>query len=93
MDLQFRWHASVLAGDCAEGVAGHDGASPERHYLLKKNAQNGLELRKYSLWQGKMGTVGYQFLCESLGLNVFAPERPAIVKSVTRVEPTDGFLV
>jgi hypothetical protein len=39
-----------------------------------------------------MGTVGYQFLCESLGLNVFAPERPAIVKPVTRVEPTDGFL-
>jgi len=39
-----------------------------------------------------MGTVGYQFLCESLGLNVFAPERPAIVKAVTRVEPTDGFL-
>ncbi|EQD39191.1 filamentation induced by cAMP protein Fic, partial [mine drainage metagenome] len=39
-----------------------------------------------------MGTVGYQFLRESLGLNVFAPERPAMVKPVTRVEPTDGFL-
>src|SRR6185312_1859844 len=25
-------------------------------------------------------------------LHVFAPERPAIVKPVTRVEPTDGFL-
>lgn len=39
-----------------------------------------------------MGTVGYQFLRESLGLNTLAPERPAIVKPVTRVEPTDGFL-
>jgi hypothetical protein len=44
------------------------------------------------LWQEKVGTVGYQFLCETLGLNVLAPERPAIVKPVTRVEPTDGFL-
>lgn len=39
-----------------------------------------------------MGAVGYQYLHESLRLNVFAPERPAIVKPVTRVEPTDGFL-
>ena len=39
-----------------------------------------------------MGAVGYQFLHESLRLNVFAPERPAVVKPVTRVEPTDGFL-
>lgn len=36
--------------------------------------------------------VGYQFLHESLRLGVFAPERPALVKPVTRVEPTDGFL-
>src|SRR6185312_8733097 len=68
------------------------GALPGRGLFLIKNVQNGLELRKYSLWQEKMGTVGYQFLCESLRLNVFAPERPAIVKPVTRVEPTDGFL-
>lgn len=35
-----------------------------------------------------MDAVGYQFLHESLRLGVFAHERPAIVKPVTRVEPT-----
>ena len=36
--------------------------------------------------------VGDQFLYESLRLTVFASERPAVVKPVTRVEPTEGFL-
>lgn len=39
-----------------------------------------------------MDAVGYQFLHDSLRLGVFPPERPALVKPVTRVEPTDGFL-
>ena len=40
-----------------------------------------------------MDAVGCRFLHESLRLGVLAPERPALVKPVTRVEPTDGFLV
>ena len=39
-----------------------------------------------------MSSVGYEFLCESLRLSAFGPERPALVKPVTRVEPTDTFL-
>ena len=39
-----------------------------------------------------MAAVGYQFLHESLRLGVFAPERPALVKPVTRVESADGLL-
>lgn len=39
-----------------------------------------------------MDAVGYQFLHKSLRLGVLAPERPALVKPVARVEPTDGFL-
>jgi hypothetical protein len=39
-----------------------------------------------------MNSVGYAFLCQSLRLSAFGPERPALVKPVTRVEPTDTFL-
>ncbi len=39
-----------------------------------------------------MSSVGYGFLCQSLCLGAFGPERPALVKPVTRVEPTDTFL-
>jgi hypothetical protein len=39
-----------------------------------------------------MSSVGYEFLCQSLRLSAFGPERPALIKPVTRVEPTDTFL-
>jgi Fic/DOC family len=39
-----------------------------------------------------MSAVGYEFLRQSLQLSAFAPRCPALLKPVTRVEPTDGFL-
>lgn len=39
-----------------------------------------------------MSAVGYEFLRQTLHLSAFAPERPALVKPVTRVEPADTFL-
>jgi hypothetical protein len=40
----------------------------------------------------KMNFVGYDFLCQSLRLTAFPPERPALIKPVTRIEPTDTFV-
>jgi hypothetical protein len=34
----------------------------------------------------------YEFLHQSLRLTAFAPERPALIKPVTRIEPTNAFL-
>jgi Fic/DOC family len=39
-----------------------------------------------------MSPVGYEFLRQSLRLNAFPPEFPALVKPVTRIEPADTFL-
>ena len=39
-----------------------------------------------------MTPVGYEFLRQTLQLAAFAPRCPALLKPVTRVEPTDGFL-
>ena len=39
-----------------------------------------------------MTPVGYEFLRQTLQLTAFAPRCPALLKPVTRVEPTDGFL-
>jgi len=39
-----------------------------------------------------MALVGYEFLRQVLRLTAFPRERPALVKPVTRVEPTDSFL-
>jgi hypothetical protein len=39
-----------------------------------------------------MAHVGYEFLREALRLSAFAPERPALIKPVTRIEPADTFL-
>jgi len=39
-----------------------------------------------------MTLLGYEFLRQTLGLTAFPTERPAMVKPVTRVELTDGFL-
>ncbi len=39
-----------------------------------------------------MATLGYEHLRQSLGLTAFAPERPALLKPVTRIEPADGHL-
>lgn len=39
-----------------------------------------------------MGAVGYEFLRQALGLRAFAPRRPAMVKPVTRIEPSGVLL-
>ena len=39
-----------------------------------------------------MGTVGYEFLRRSLGLTGFDVPRPAAVRPVARVMPTDGLV-
>jgi hypothetical protein len=39
-----------------------------------------------------MSLVGYEYLCHSLRLTSFSPGRPALIKPVTRIEPTDAFL-
>ena len=39
-----------------------------------------------------MSLLGYEFLRQSLQLTAFAPKLPALLKPVTRVEPTDSFL-
>lgn len=39
-----------------------------------------------------MTILGYEFLRQSLGLSAFAPERPALIKPVTRIELSDTFL-
>jgi len=39
-----------------------------------------------------MSLVGYEYLRQSLRLTSFSPERPALIKPVTRIEPTDAFL-
>jgi hypothetical protein len=39
-----------------------------------------------------MSVVGYEFLRQHLALRALPPARPALVKPVTRVEPTHGFL-
>jgi hypothetical protein len=36
--------------------------------------------------------LGYEHLRQTLGLTAFAPERPALLKPVTRIEPTDSHL-
>ena len=35
-----------------------------------------------------MSLIGYEYLCQSLRLTSFSPERPALIKPVTRIEPT-----
>lgn len=39
-----------------------------------------------------MASVGYQYLQEALALTALPPKRPALVKPVTRIEPTPTFL-
>lgn len=39
-----------------------------------------------------MVAVGYEFLRQSLHLSAFAPDRPALIKPVTRIELGDSFL-
>ena len=39
-----------------------------------------------------MTSVGYQHLQETLALSAFQPRRPALIKPVTRIEPTPTFL-
>jgi len=39
-----------------------------------------------------MDLIGYEFLRQALGLTAFPPQRPALIKPVTRIEPTEGFL-
>src|SRR5438477_11578419 len=39
-----------------------------------------------------MSLIGYELLRQSLRLTAFPPDRPALVKPVTRIEPTDAFL-
>ena len=39
-----------------------------------------------------MNTVGYEFLRRTLGLTGFEVPRPAAIRPVTRVMPTDGLL-
>lgn len=39
-----------------------------------------------------MAAVGYEFLRETLGLSAFELGRPALIKPITRIEPTDTFL-
>jgi hypothetical protein len=60
--------------------------------FLKKKCRKCLKLRKSCPAEEKTGSVGYEFLWQSLRLSAFGPERPALVKPVTRVEPTDPFL-
>lgn len=36
--------------------------------------------------------IGYEFLRAALDLSAFAPDRPAMVKTVTRIEASDAFL-
>ncbi|MBZ0090884.1 MAG: Fic family protein [Sulfuricellaceae bacterium] len=39
-----------------------------------------------------MAALGYEFLRQSLALSAFIPDRPALLKPVTRIEQTDTFL-
>lgn len=39
-----------------------------------------------------MPAVGYEYLRQHLGLNAFAPARPALVKPVMRLDPNPGFI-
>jgi hypothetical protein len=39
-----------------------------------------------------MDLIGYEFLRQALSLTAFPPQRPALIKPVTRIEPTEGFL-
>jgi hypothetical protein len=39
-----------------------------------------------------MDLIGYEFLRQALSLTAFPPERPALIKPVTRIEPTEAFL-
>ena len=62
------------------------------HEHLRKNETIRLELRNSCFAEEKMTLVGYEFLRQSLRLTAFAPDRPALIKPVTRIEPTDAFL-
>ena len=61
------------------------GVVKENRYLL-------YIIKKISFSERKMTALGYEFLRQSLALSAFAPERPALLKPVTRIEQTDTFL-
>jgi hypothetical protein len=59
---------------------------------FKKKWALPLKLRKSFFREEKMSLIGYELLRQSLHLTAFSPDRPALVKPVTRIKPTDAFL-
>lgn len=65
---------------------------PARHHR-KKTGRKARKLRKSGNRKDFMTPVGYEFLRRTFGLSAFAPRRPALVRPVTRLEPTDEALL